>query len=45
MVEQWYNRGFEILKLNGAGQPAHCTYYQVAGADPAPLKIYSEEIR
>ncbi len=43
-VEHWYNRGFEILKLNGAGQPAHCTYYQIAGADPAPLKVYSEDI-
>lgn len=40
----WYNRGFEILKLNGAGKPLTATYYQVEGADPTPLKIYEETI-
>lgn len=40
----WYNRGFEILQLQGAGKPAKVTYYQVQGADPTPLKIYEETI-
>lgn len=38
----WYNRGFEIIKLDGAGQPARVTYYQLQGAEPTPLKLYEE---
>lgn len=40
----WYNRGFEIIKLNGKGNPANVTYYQVQGAEPEPLKIYEETV-
>jgi len=40
----WYNRGFQILQLQGAGKPARVTYYQVQGAEPEPLPIYSEAI-
>ncbi|NNF36119.1 MAG: metallophosphoesterase, partial [Saprospiraceae bacterium] len=41
----WYNRGFEILKLNGSGNPSEVAYYQVKGADPTPIKIYQETIQ
>ncbi|XAT60827.1 phosphoesterase [Rhodobacteraceae bacterium Araon29] len=44
MTGGWYNRGYQILKLNGAGKAAHCSYYQINGADPKPIKIYSENI-
>ncbi|MBX2875463.1 MAG: hypothetical protein KTR30_25325 [Saprospiraceae bacterium] len=40
----WYNRGFEIMKLNGSGNSAEVTYYQVAGVDPLPIEIYKENI-
>lgn len=40
----WYNRGFQIMKLSGAGNPVDVTYYQVAGADPKPLSIFTESI-
>lgn len=41
----WYNRGYEILKLNGSGKPATANYYQVQGADPTPINIYEESIQ
>jgi hypothetical protein len=44
VTEGWYNRGFEILQLHGAGKPADLSYYQVADADPSPLQIFSENI-
>jgi hypothetical protein len=40
----WYNRGFELVELAGAGSPAKISYYQVAGIDPTPLLIYSEAV-
>jgi len=40
----WYNRGFQILKLGGAGNPMRASYYQIKGADPTPIEIYSESI-
>jgi hypothetical protein len=40
----WYNHGFELLELAGAGQPARLSYFQVAGADPTPLPIYVEQV-
>ena len=44
LVDGWYNRGFEILELAGAGQPIRARYFQVANADPTPLLIYEEQI-
>tara|TARA_B110000211_G_C14085829_1_gene556642 strand:+ start:839 stop:2368 length:1530 start_codon:yes stop_codon:yes gene_type:complete len=41
----WYNRGFEILKLNGANKAAKASYYQVIGAEPEPILIYEESIK
>ncbi|HEY0994145.1 MAG TPA: metallophosphoesterase [Kofleriaceae bacterium] len=40
----YYNHGFELLELAGAGQPARLSYFQVAGADPTPLPIYVEQV-
>ena len=40
----WYNRGFQIIQLDGAGKPATVSYYQVQGAEPTPLKIFEETI-
>jgi predicted phosphodiesterase len=40
----WYNHGFEILELAGAGKPLSASYYQIVGADPAPKLIYREDI-
>lgn len=40
----WYNHGFEILQLAGAGKPAHTSYYQILGTDPAPILLYEEDI-
>ncbi len=40
----WYNHGFEILQLAGAGQPLHASYYQISGTDPTPLLLYDEDI-
>lgn len=40
----WYNHGFEILQLAGAGKPARARYYQIADADPTPLLLHEEEI-
>ena len=44
LVDGWYNRGFEIIDLAGAGRPARIRYYQLAGADPTPLLIHSEDV-
>jgi len=40
----WYNHGFQLLELAGAGKPARLSYFQVAGADPTPLPIYVEQV-
>lgn len=44
LTDGWYNHGFEIIDLAGAGRPAHIRYYQVVGVDPTPLLIDEEEI-
>lgn len=44
LYQGWYNRGFQILQLNGKGYAAKASYYQVKGAEPEPLLIYEEEI-
>lgn len=44
VTDGWYNHGFEILDLAGAGNPLTATYYQTTGVDPAPLRIYQETI-
>jgi len=40
----WYNRGFELIELAGAGAPLEINYYQIAGADPTPLLVYHETV-
>jgi hypothetical protein len=40
----WYNHGFEILQLAGAGRPARTYYYQIVDVDPTPILIYEEDI-
>ncbi len=40
----WYNHGFEVLEIAGAGQPARLSYFEVAGADPTPLPIFVEQV-
>lgn len=44
LVDGWYNRGFEIIELAGAGRPARIRYYQLAGADPTPLVVHEEDV-
>jgi hypothetical protein len=44
LTDGWYNRGFELLELFGAGRPARLSYFQVAEADPTPLPIYVEQV-
>lgn len=44
VTDGWYNHGFELLRLGGRGRPAVTEYYQVAGADPTPILVFSEEI-
>lgn len=44
LTDGWYNRGFGLLELAGAGRPLTASYFQVAGADPAPLLIHTETI-
>ncbi len=44
LTDGWYNRGFEIIDLAGAGDPARVRYFQVAGVDPTPLMIYEETV-
>jgi 3',5'-cyclic AMP phosphodiesterase CpdA len=40
----WYNRGFEVLQLAGAGRPATLRYFQIEGAEPEPLPIHEEAV-
>lgn len=40
----WYNHGFQLLELAGAGKPARLSYFQIAGAEPIPLPIYVEQL-
>ena len=44
LKDGWYNRGFEIIQLNGKGNEATASYYQVSGAEPEPIKIYEESL-
>jgi 3',5'-cyclic AMP phosphodiesterase CpdA len=44
LTDGWYNRGYQILQLQGKGQPLKASYYQLKEADPTPLKIFEEEI-
>lgn len=44
LTDGWYNRGFQILQLQGKGKPAHVTYYELKEADPTPIPIYEEDI-
>lgn len=44
LTNGWYNRGFQILELAGAGHPARIGYYQVAEADPTPLLVFAESV-
>jgi hypothetical protein len=44
LTNGWYNHGFEILDLAGAGHPARLAYYQVAEAEPEPLLLYEETL-
>jgi hypothetical protein len=40
----WYNRGFQIVELAGAGNPGRISYFQVSGADPTPLQVFVETV-
>jgi hypothetical protein len=40
----WYNHGFEILQLGGAGAPMRASYYQIVGTSPEPLLLHEEDI-
>jgi hypothetical protein len=44
VVDGWYNNGYQVLRLQGAGLPIKTGYYQVTGADPTPLLIFEEDI-
>lgn len=44
ITDGWYNRGFQIMKLQGVGKPIETSYYEIKEADPKPLLIYKEEI-
>ncbi len=44
ITDGWYNRGFQILKLNGSVKPITASYYQLQEAAIKPLLIYTEEI-
>ncbi|MDY8138720.1 metallophosphoesterase [Aquimarina sp. 2201CG5-10] len=44
LTNGWYDRGYQILKLQGKDQPIKTSYYQIAEADPEPLLIFEEEI-
>jgi hypothetical protein len=44
LTEGWYNHGFQIMEIQGAGQPARLSYFQVAGADPTPLPLFVEQV-
>jgi hypothetical protein len=40
----WYNRGFQLLELAGAGRPARISYFEVTDADAIPSPIFVEQI-
>jgi hypothetical protein len=42
--ENWYNHGFQLIELAGAGNPARLTYFQVSLNDATPLPLYMETI-
>jgi hypothetical protein len=44
LTNGWYNRGFQLLELAGAGKPARISYFEVSEADPIPLPIFVEQI-
>ena len=44
LTGDWYNRGFEIVELGGAGKPARISYFEVSGAEPTPLPIFVESL-
>lgn len=44
LTDGWYNHGFELMELNGRGNPARLRYYQVAGVDPTPRLLFEEDV-
>ncbi len=44
LTEGWYNHGFEIVQLAGAGRPARVRYYEVVNVDPKPLLMHEEDL-
>ena len=40
----WYNRGYQIMQLQGKNKPMQVTYYEIDQGDPTPIKLYEEEI-
>lgn len=44
LTDGWYNRGFEVLDLHGAGSPARMRYFQITDVDAEPLLIHEETV-
>lgn len=44
LTNNWYNRGFQIIELEGAGEPGKIDYYQISGVDPTPILVYAEHV-
>jgi hypothetical protein len=44
LTNGWYNRGFQLLELSGAGKPGRISYFEVSEADPVPLPIFVEQV-
>lgn len=44
LTNGWYNRGFQIVDLAGAGRPGRISYFQVSEATPTPLPIFVEQL-
>jgi len=44
LTDGWYDRGFALLELAGAGAPLTARYYQVTGVDPHATLIHTESI-
>lgn len=44
LIDGWYNRGFEVVDLHGAGRPARVRYFQIPGAGPGPQLVYEEAV-
>jgi hypothetical protein len=42
--ENWYNHGFQLIELTGAGNPARLSYFQVCLKDAVPLPLFTETI-